>query len=162
MLPSLPWSSNYLKRHTSPEQTPNNVSLRRLLSLFICHHLNQLQIYRPCLMSKSICIKYFWYRNFLDGPVVKTSPSRVRGVSFIPDPGAKIPQTSWSKNQSIKQKQYCNKFNKDFLKCPPQKKILKNEKIFLVYILKEIVPNKTAPWSASLVRICSDSLSLSV
>ena len=113
-------------------------------------------------MSKSICIEYFWYRNFLDGPVVKTSPSRVRGVSFIPDPGAKIPQTSWSKNQSIKQKQYCNKFNKDFLKCPPQKKILKNEKIFLVYILKEIVPNKTAPWSASLVRICSDSLSLSV
>ena len=75
-------------------------------------------------MSKSICIKYFWYRNFLDGPVVKTSPSRVRGVSFIPDPGAKIPQTSWSKKlkQNIKQKQYCNKSNQDFKNGPLKKK----------------------------------------
>ena len=78
-----------------------------------------------CLMSKITYIKYFWYRNFLVSPVVKTSPSRVRGGSLIPDPGANIPYTSCSKNQNIKQKQYCNKFNRDFFKCPPQKKNLK-------------------------------------
>ena len=35
----------------------------------------------------------------------------VRGAGSIPDPGAKIP-----KNQNIKQKQYCNKFNKNLEK----------------------------------------------
>ena len=104
----------------------------------------------------------YLYQIFLGSPVVKTSPSRVRGGSFIPDPGANIPHTSWPKNQNIKQKQYCNKFSKDFLKCPPQKKILKNKTIFLVYMSKEIVPNKTAPWSASLVKFYPDSLPLSV
>ena len=28
--------------------------------------------------------------------------------------GAKIPHVSWPENQNIKQKQYCNKFIKDF------------------------------------------------
>ena len=34
------------------------------------------------------------------------------------------------KNQNVKQKQYCNKFNKDFKNCPHQKKkkILKKHK----------------------------------
>ena len=34
---------------------------------------------------------------------------------MILEQGAKTPQTSQSKNQDIKQKHYCNKFNKDFL-----------------------------------------------
>ena len=53
-----------------------------------------------------------------DGLVVKTSPSNARGNSSIPDQGAKIPHASGPKNQNIKQKQYCNKFNKDLKKSP--------------------------------------------
>ena len=36
------------------------------------------------------------------------------GESLIPHWGPKIPSALWPKNQNIKQKQYCNKFNKDF------------------------------------------------
>ena len=53
-------------------------------------------------------------KGFPDSPVVKTSPSKAGGVSLIPGQGIKIPNASQPKNQNIKQKQYCNKFNKDF------------------------------------------------
>ena len=46
--------------------------------------------------------------------MVKTSPSNAGGASLIPGQGAKIPYASRPKNQNIKQKQYRNKFNKDF------------------------------------------------
>ena len=51
--------------------------------------------------------------------MVKTSPSNAGGACSIPGRGAKIPYASQpkkEKNQNIKQKQYCNKFNKDFKK----------------------------------------------
>ena len=48
------------------------------------------------------------------GPVANTSTFNTGGVGLIPGQGTKIPQASWPKN--IKQKQYCNKFNKDFKK----------------------------------------------
>ena len=48
--------------------------------------------------------------------MVKTSPSNAGGAGLIPGQGAKIPHASGPKNQKIKQKQYCNKFNKDFFK----------------------------------------------
>ena len=67
-------------------------------------------------------------RDFPGGPVVKTSPSNAGGVSLIPGWGAKMPHASQPKNQNIKQKQYCNKFNKDFKNGPHQKKILKTNK----------------------------------
>ena len=52
-------------------------------------------------------------RDFPSNPVVKTSPSNVRGGGSIPGQGAKIPHALWPKTQNIKkQKQYCNKFNK--------------------------------------------------
>ena len=35
-------------------------------------------------------------------------------ASSIPGEGARILHASWSKNQNLKQKKYCNKFNKDF------------------------------------------------
>ena len=41
-------------------------------------------------------------------------PSSARGVDSIPGQGAMIPHASWSRNQNIKQKQYFNKFSKDF------------------------------------------------
>ena len=48
------------------------------------------------------------------GPVIRTSPSSAESMSWIPGWGAEIPHTSWPKHQNIKQKQHCNKFNKDF------------------------------------------------
>ena len=54
--------------------------------------------------------------------MVKTSPSNAGGVGSIPGWGAKIPHASRPKNQNIKQKQYCSKFNKYFKNGPHQKK----------------------------------------
>ena len=50
--------------------------------------------------------------GFSGSPVVKTLPSNAGGAELIPDQGTKIPHALWPKNQNIKQKQYCNKFNK--------------------------------------------------
>ena len=60
--------------------------------------------------------------------MVKTSPSNAGSAGSIPGRGAKIPHASGPKNQNIKQKQYCNKFNKDFKNGPHQKKSLKKQK----------------------------------
>ena len=67
-------------------------------------------------------------RDFPGGPVVKTWPSNAGGAGSIPGRGAKIPHASRPRNQNIKQKQYCNKFNKDFKNGPHQKKNLKKKK----------------------------------
>ena len=49
-------------------------------------------------------------------------PSSAGGTgSSVPGWGTKIPRASY-KNQNIKQKQYCNKLNKDFKNGPHQKK----------------------------------------
>ena len=45
--------------------------------------------------------------------MVKTSPSSVGVVGSIPGKEAKIPHALGPKHQNIKQKKYCNKFNKD-------------------------------------------------
>ena len=47
-------------------------------------------------------------------PVVKTLPSNAGDMGLIPGERAKIPYASQSENQNIKQRQYCNKFSKDF------------------------------------------------
>ena len=65
------------------------------------------------------------YGDFPGGPVVKTSPSKAGGVGSIPGQGFKIPHASWPENQNIKQKQYCNKFNKDFKNGSYQKNFFK-------------------------------------
>ena len=39
-------------------------------------------------------------------------------AGLVPGGGAKIPGAFWPKKQNIKQKQYCNKFNKDFKNGP--------------------------------------------
>ena len=59
--------------------------------------------------------------------MVKTSPSNAGGTGLIPGRGAKIPHASQPKNQNIKQKQYCNEFNKDFRNGPHQKSLLKKQ-----------------------------------
>ena len=66
--------------------------------------------------------------DFPGGPVVKTSPSNAGNAGSIPGQGAKIPQVSWPKNQNIKQKQYCNKFNGPHQKKKKRKKRKKERK----------------------------------
>ena len=51
-------------------------------------------------------------QDFPDGSVVKTSPSIARRAGWITSQGANIPHASRPRNQNIKQKQICNKFNK--------------------------------------------------
>ena len=64
------------------------------------------------------------------GPVVKTLPSDAGGAGSIPGRGAKIPHASRPEKtkQNIKQKQYCNKINKDFKNGPHQKNLKKKKK----------------------------------
>ena len=59
--------------------------------------------------------------------MVRTSPSNAGGVGSVPGQGAKIPHASWTKNQSTKQKEYCNKFNEDFKNGPHQKNLGKKK-----------------------------------
>ena len=54
--------------------------------------------------------------DFPGSQLVTTSPSSTGSAGSIRALGAKIPYPSRPKN--IKQKQYCNKFNKDFLNGP--------------------------------------------
>ena len=61
-------------------------------------------------------------RDFPGGPMIKTLPSNAGGAGSIPGGEAKIPHASQPKNQNIKQKQYCNKFSKDFKNGPHPKK----------------------------------------
>ena len=53
-------------------------------------------------------------RDFPGGPVIKTWPSSAEGAEIL--------HVSWPENQNIKQKQYCNKINKDFINFLHQKK----------------------------------------
>ena len=46
--------------------------------------------------------------------MVKMSPSNAGDVTSNPGQEAKILHALQSKNHNIKQKQYCNRFNKDF------------------------------------------------
>ena len=63
--------------------------------------------------------------DFLVSLVVRTSLSKAQHAGLIPRWGAKIPQALWPKNKNIEQKQYCDKFNKDFLKnCKKYKRIM--------------------------------------
>ena len=72
--------------------------------------------------------------DFFSGPVVRTLPFNAGNADLIPGWEAKIPYALWQKkkkNQNTKEKQCCNKFNKDFLNGPllkKKKKSLKNKK----------------------------------
>ena len=46
--------------------------------------------------------------------MVRTPLSNAGGVGSVPVREAKIPHVMWPKSQTIKLKQYCNKFGKDF------------------------------------------------
>ena len=60
--------------------------------------------------------KIFRLGNLPGGPAIKTLPSSAGSEASIPGWTAKIPHAMWPKHQNIKEKQYCNKFNKDLKK----------------------------------------------
>ena len=61
-------------------------------------------------MSIKICEN----RDFPGGPVVRISPCNAGGAGSIPGEELRFPHALQLKDQNLKQKQYCNKFNKDF------------------------------------------------
>ena len=66
------------------------------------------------------------FGDFLGSPVVKTLLSNAEGAGTIPGWGVKIPRP---KSQNMKEKQYFDKFSKDFYKSGShQEKILKKIK----------------------------------
>ena len=65
-------------------------------------------------------------QDFPDSPVAKTLPFDAGDKGSIPGQGARIPHASKPKHQNIKQKQNCNKFDKDS-KMVHIKKPLKNK-----------------------------------
>ena len=62
-------------------------------------------------------------RHFPGGPVIKTLPSNAGGAGSAPGQGAKIQHVSQPKSQNIRQKEYCNKVNKDFKNGTHQKNL---------------------------------------
>ena len=87
----------------------------------------------PCSSSKAwaVCQSLFFFplREEWGGrgvlpfrTVVKTSPSNTDDAGSVHGQRAKVTYSSGQKTQNIKQKQYCNKFNKDFKNGPHQKK----------------------------------------
>ena len=70
--------------------------------------------------------------TFLGVQWLKLHLPNAGGAGSIPDQGVMITHVSGPKNQNIKQKQYCNKFNKDFKNYSCQKKkSLKNKTHYL-------------------------------
>ena len=67
-------------------------------------------------------------REFSSGPVVKTSPSNAGDVGSIPVQETKVPRALGPKNQNIRQKQHCNKYNEDLQKWSTLKKNLKKKR----------------------------------
>ena len=88
--------------------------------------------------------------DFPGCPIVKTSPSDAEGEGSVPGWGAETPHASQPKKpKHIKQEQYCNKFNKDFLKNGPhQKKKKKTHKTL------EIKPLGKKSFLLKVLRIC--------
>ena len=73
--------------------------------------------------------------------MAETSPSNAGSTGSIPGQGGKISHASWPKNQNIKQKQYCSKFNENFKNGPHQKKKKKKKTLKKAAILS-IPPDK--------------------
>ena len=67
-------------------------------------------------------------REFSSGPVVKTSPSNAGDVGSIPVQETKVPHALGPKNQNLRQKQHCNKYNEDLQKWSTLKKNLKKKR----------------------------------
>ena len=80
-------------------------------------------------------------RDFSGSPVVKILPSNTWAAGSIPGQGARIPHALQPKNQDIKQKQYCNKFNKDVKKTVLNATLYFKKLVFLNPSLLLITPS---------------------
>ena len=79
--------------------------------------------------------------------MVKTSTSSAGGAELIPVQLTKMPHALWPKNQNVKQKQYCNKFNKDFKKWSTLRKKQQPSiswRVFCIYTKKPAALRKKA------------------
>ena len=89
---------------------------------------------RPHILKCSLEISETW--DFPGNPVVGRLllPRQGVGVQSLVRVLSKISHNLWPKHQNIKQKQYCNKFNKDFKNDPhlKKKKSFEKNKAFLV------------------------------
>ena len=100
-------------------------SLSLLQKIFPTQELNQGLLHcRQILYQLSYQGSQKNSRDFSGGPVVKTLPSNAEEAGLIPGRGAKILHASRPKQPKHKQKQHCNKFNKDFKNGPHQKNLL--------------------------------------
>ena len=68
------------------------------------------------LCRRAAMLKSWTVGDFPGGPAVKTPPSSAGAAGWTPDLGVKIRHASPPRNRNMKQKRYCNKFNKDFKK----------------------------------------------
>ena len=66
------------------------------------------------LIQNATIKSHVW--DFHGSPVVQTSLFNAGGMVSIPDQRAKSHMLQGQKKQNMKQKQHCNKSNKDFLK----------------------------------------------
>ena len=84
----------------------------------------------------------FW--DFSGASGIGTSPFKAGGASLIPGQvfAFAIPYALWPRNQSMPQKQYCNKFNKDFFLMCSFSTLRKNLKKIVCYILCDFYHNK--------------------
>ena len=71
-------------------------------------------------------LKNIPHTDFSGSPVVKTVLSNAGSAGSIPGQGPRSHMPHSQKTKSMKQKQYCDKFNKDFKKWPTSKTLLKN------------------------------------
>jgi len=65
------------------------------------------------------------YQDSPGGPMIKIPTSNTGDVGLIPGQGTETPCALWQKKKkkkNMKQKQYCNQFNKDFKKWSTSKK----------------------------------------
>ena len=81
-------------------------TIRRSLNLFVVVSFNANTIYLHVKNKKS-------NRDFPGSPVVTILPSNAGGAGLIPD-GDLRSHMPCSQRTKTKQRQYCNKFNKDF------------------------------------------------
>ena len=89
--------------------------------------------------------------------MVKTSLSNREGVGSIPGPGEDIPRDTRARHPNLKQKQYCNKFNKVFKNGPHQ---IKKSKTLNRYWVSELlnVLLTSVTWAASAVMGTEDTV----
>ena len=76
------------------------------------------------------CVLKANLKDYPGSPVLKTSTSNAGSTGLIPGQGGNIPHALREKNTNIKQKQYCDKFNKDFKSGPHKNSFLKINLIF--------------------------------